>query len=205
MDGGGGGGGSSSIIFCSSSGLGLSLCLTFGCSSAFANTQSTENTQEFAKKEKFQNDFCRTYEKAWQWRYNYYIDMMEELATVLGREKLIQLIKNGIDNIKLRGAKNDPNFKLSDFGNYIKNSEYFNNALTFEIIENTDELFEVKITECLWSKTFRERNAEDIGYATLCHGDFSDAKAMHPKLHLERTKTLMQGFDCCHQRYIFES
>jgi hypothetical protein len=32
----------------------------FGCSSTFANTQSTENTQESATKEKFQNDFCRT-------------------------------------------------------------------------------------------------------------------------------------------------
>ena len=176
-----------------------------GCSSVFAITQSKGKLKNSDTKEKFQNDFCRTYEKAWQWRYNYYIDMMEELAKVLGRENLIQLIKNGKDEIKMRGAENDPNFKLSEFGNYVKNSEFFNSALTFEIIENTDELFEIKITECLWAKTFRERKAEDIGYATICHGDFSDARAMHPKLHLERTKTLMQGFDCCHERYVFES
>ena len=176
-----------------------------GTSSVFADTQSKAIFRSSDTKEKFQNDFCRTYEKAWQWRYNYYIDMMEEFAKVLGRKKLIQLVKNGKDEINIRGAKNDPNIKLSEFGNYIRNSELFNSALTFEIIENTDELFEIKITECLWAKTFRERKAEDIGYATICHGDFSYAKAMHPKLHLERTKTLMQGFECCHERYVFES
>jgi len=177
-------------------------CLGF--SSSIAINQSKKSFKDETEKQKLQSDFCRTYEKAWQWRYNYYIDMMEELAKVLGREKLIELLKDGKDVIKLRGAENDPNFKLSDYGKYIENSDYFNNALTFEIIDNTNELFEVKITECLWAKTFRERNAEDIGYATICHGDFSGARAMHPKLHLERTKTLMQGFDCCHERFVFE-
>lgn len=185
----------------------LPVC-AFGClgfSRAFDNNQSGQNVKEAAEETKFQNEFCRTYEKVWQWRYHYYIDLMEELAKVVGRAELMEMIKKGKDAIKMKGAENNPNFKLSEFGNYVKNSEYFNNALTFEIIENTDTLFEIKITRCLWAKTFQEKNAADIGYATICHGDFSGAKAMHPKLHLDRTKTLMQGFDCCHERYVFES
>lgn len=176
-----------------------------GSSSIFANTQSQENLEPNDKKEKFQNDFCRTYEKAWQWRFNYYINMMEELAKTLGREKLIKLIQNGTEEISTRGTENDPNYKLSEMGNDFINSDYYNNALTFEMIENTDELLEFKVTECLWAKTFRERNAEDLGYANNCHSDFSVAKAINPKWHLERTKTLMQGFDCCHFRYTIES
>ncbi|MBC8485103.1 MAG: L-2-amino-thiazoline-4-carboxylic acid hydrolase [Bacteroidetes bacterium] len=176
-----------------------------GISNLFAQDKSKKNSKDESEKEKFQNDFCRTYEKAWKWRFNYYIDMMEEFVKVLGREKLIKLIKNGTEEIYTRGTENDPNFKLSEMGNDFINSDYFNNALTFEIIENTDELLELKVTQCLWAKTFREKNAEDLGYATNCHSDFSVAKAINPKLHLERTKTLMQGFDCCHFRYTFES
>ena len=178
-------------------------CLLF--SSSMVKSKEKKNFQDEIVKNKYQNDFCRTYEEAWKWRYNYYINLMEELAKIIGREKLIELLKNSTDNITFRNTKRDSNFKLSEFGNILKTSELYRNTLTFEIIENTDSLLETKITKCLWAKTFREKNAGDIGYAIICHSDFSEAKAMHPKLHLERTKTLMQGFDCCHFRYAFES
>ena len=178
-------------------------CLTIASSSA--QTQSNDKLNNKPGNQKFQNDFCRSYEEAWEWRYYYYIDRMEEFANVLGREKLIELIKNGVDEINRRGAKNNPKFKLSEFANSVKNSETYNNALNFEIIELNDKLFELKVTECLWAKTFHKKNAKDIGYAACCHGDFSHAKALHPQLRVERTKTLMQGFDCCNFRYFFDS
>ena len=68
-------------------------------------------------------------------------------------------------------------------------------------MELTDRVFEVKVTNCLWARTFRERDAGDIGYAAMCHGDFSSAAAYHSKLKLERTKTLMEGHDCCNQKF----
>ena len=178
-------------------------CLSLATS--LAKTQSNDKINSETGIEKFQNDFCRSYEEAWEWRYYYYIDRMEEFAKVLGREKLIELIKNGIDEINRRDVKNDPKFKLSELANSLKNSDYFNSALNFEIIKLNDVLFEFKVTECLWAKTFHKKNAKDIGYAACCHGDFSNAKALHHQLHIERTKTLMQGFDCCNFRYIFEA
>ncbi len=76
--------------------------------------------------------------------------------------------------------------------------------MAYEVIEKSDEVYEMKVTECLWAKTFRDKNAADIGYATVCHGDFTEATAYHPKLKLKRTKTLMQGHDCCNHRWTWE-
>ena len=47
----------------------------------------------------------------------------------------------------------------------------------YEIIEESDNIFEMKVIGCLWAKTFQDKNAADIGYATVCHGDFTEARA----------------------------
>jgi hypothetical protein len=74
--------------------------------------------------------------------------------------------------------------------------------LTFEIVEDTDQAFETKIAEC-WATTSREADAGDIGYAVICHQDFAAARGLNPKLKMVRSKTLMQGHDCCNHHYVW--
>ena len=60
------------------------------------------------------------------------------------------------------------------------------------------------ITSCLTEIVFREADALDLGYACVCHADFGLPVGLNPKLKLIRTKTLMQGHDCCNHRYVWE-
>jgi hypothetical protein len=46
--------------------------------------------------------------------------------------------------------------------------------------------------------------AVDIGYAVICHPDFASAEGYSTKLRLVRTKTLMQGHDCCNHRWLWK-
>jgi hypothetical protein len=82
--------------------------------------------------------------------------------------------------------------------------DLFNCFLIYDIIERTDRVCEIRVTECLWAKTFREAGASDIGYAVCCAGDWAMCQAFNPKMHLTRTKTLMQGDDCCNYRWELE-
>jgi hypothetical protein len=52
--------------------------------------------------------------------------------------------------------------------------------------------------------TYRDWGAPDIGYLVCCGFDFAVVAAQHPNLRLERTKTLMQGDDCCDFKFIWE-
>ena len=72
-------------------------------------------------------------------------------------------------------------------------------------MEDTKTAFEVKVTECIWAKTFHDLKAPDIGYAMVCHADFAIATAFNPKMKLIRSKTLMQGHDCCNHRWVMET
>jgi hypothetical protein len=80
----------------------------------------------------------------------------------------------------------------------------FNRFLVYDIVERTDRVCEIRITECLWAKTFREAGAADIGHPVCCAGDSANCQAFNPKMRLERTKTLMQGDDCCDYRWVLE-
>jgi len=57
---------------------------------------------------------------------------------------------------------------------------------------------------CILADTWREWGAEDIGYLVCCAPDFAVVPAEHPNLRLERTKTLMEGDDCCDFKFIWE-
>lgn len=76
--------------------------------------------------------------------------------------------------------------------------------VTMEVVENSDTIYEWRITECLNAEPFLRANATDIGYASTCHGDFAFAEAFNPAIKLTRDKTLMQGDAYCNHRYTWE-
>jgi len=160
------------------------------------------SNNEKSEKHKFQNDFSQTYEDAFRWKFDYYINIMKGFSDNLGRGKLLELIKRAVDENNKRIVTDNPEHTLASFVEYGK--EAYKNMLAYEVIEESDEVFEMKVTECLWAKTFRDKKAADLGYATICHGDFTEARAYHSKLKLKRTKTLMQGHDCCNHRWTWE-
>lgn len=58
------------------------------------------------------------------------------------------------------------------------------------ILEDTDKVFKIKVTECLVANTFLRAKAGDIGYARVCWGDYAWAEGFNPKIKLIRDKTL---------------
>jgi len=83
-------------------------------------------------------------------------------------------------------------------------SPAFANALTFTVAEDTDKVYELRVTECLWAQTFIAAKAGDLGYAGVCFGDYAFAKAFNPSVEMVRDKTLMQGHDSCNHRYLWK-
>ena len=70
---------------------GTLFCL--GCPSLFANNISFSKQEPLKKGHKFQNEYSKTHEEAWRWRFGYFIDQMEIFSDILGRDKLIDILK----------------------------------------------------------------------------------------------------------------
>jgi len=63
-------------------------------------------------------------------------------------------------------------------------------------LEDTDTRQAYRFTRCMWAEVFAELDALDIGF-WLCEGDAPTASAFNPAIGFQRTKTLMEGDDCC--------
>ncbi len=139
-------------------------------------------------------------------RHRSFIRFARFLQKELGEEKVIELIKKETEQrMKDQAKRTLDRVGNSDFKSYISifRDPRMLGSLTMEIVEDTDTVFEIKVTDCLAAESFLPHKAGDIGYAAVCWGDYNWASDFNPKIKLVRDKTLMQGHDCCNHRYIW--
>ena len=185
--------------------------LGLGCGRLFGSDVSEEAATAISETHKYLADAQMTYREVYELALKYnFIPYMEHLVTYLGREELIELLKRAAtEHYTKRGknwAKSVEKKEFAAYFDFLRNPDRdWLHTCTHEIIEDTDKVLQVKYTECIYAEIFREENAQDIGYAAFCHGDFAIFSALDPRITLIRTKTLMQGDDCCDHRFVWES
>lgn len=147
-------------------------------------------------------------QKQWmQQKHRKYIGILKHLEKDLGKQELLELLKKAsyADNVALGKRLSGRINSMHAFAGPFRNANSgVGKTIVREIVEDSEHAFEMKITECLTEIVFREANALDLGYACVCHADFGLPVGINPKLKLIRTKTLMQGHDCCNHRYVWE-
>ena len=183
------------------------LC-SFAAPIAFGSDRINPITSD--QKHKFESDSGMTMQQVFNFAFKEnYIPAMKNLMKQIGCEDFLEMLKKSSE----MQYENDENayFKnkertlktWSDFSKKLMKD--WDNSLTGEILTDTDNVLEIKYTECLYAKTFREADAADIGYAALCYGDYPWTKQFNPNLKLIREKTLMQGDDYCHFKWVMET
>jgi hypothetical protein len=189
---------------------GTLFCL--GCKSLLAVPHIFGGQQTPGQKHKFLEDSGMTVEQVFRFSFENGIPILQNLAKEIGREKFLEmLIKASSENIVQfvsSMAKNLPKRDMAIFADWIsKILKTFpdSKAVTFEVVEKTDKVFEVKFTECLYAKILREMKAADIGYAVYCYPSNSMAQAFNPKMKAIGLKNLMKGDDVCIERFVLEA
>jgi len=136
------------------------------------------------------------------------VPVLKGLAAEIGREKFVRMLQDVVGGIAEQKMAKSP-IPKRDFATFTGNLRQLppimQHALQYEVLEDSPQALEYRVTKCLWAKSFLEGGAGDIGYAMVCHPDFAVAAGFNPKLKLTREKTLMQGGDCCHFRYTMET
>ena len=148
-----------------------------------------------------------THKRWMQQRRNKYIGILKHLETDIGKERLLEILKKASykENVELgkRLSGRIPSLRVFAEPFRDENSN-LSKTIVREIVEDTENVFEIRITACVEEIVFREADASDLGYACVCHADFGLPVGINPKLKLVRTKTLMQGHDCCNHRYVWQ-
>jgi hypothetical protein len=183
--------------------------LTFvGTRHLFALPQSNEEKEVQEATHNFDKEFGGklTYRQFYANRYREFIDLAKELEKGWGRERTIEFLKRiSAEKMTKFGKSQADQSSDNSFEAYVKQFRTgYENVLTKEIVEDTDAAFELKVTECIWADTFLRADADHIGYASVCWGDYAWANSFNDRITMVRDKTLMQGHDCCNHRYLWQ-
>ena len=184
--------------------LSAGMLMGVGCPQLLAAAQKQQ-------KHKFQMDAKMSFEQVFMFGYQGPVMLMKALRPQIGEEKFMKMLKE--TSYKLgeeEGRQMAKGLGDNSFAAWVaKNKEeedYFGKHVnTGHIVEETAAAFEVRVSECLWAKTFRELEAGDIGYACVCTRGSAAGRGFNPKLKLIRNKNLMQGDDYCQYRWIVEA
>ncbi len=182
--------------------------LCIGCSQGWVLSASADVTTAAQNTHKFQREMPPlTYLQWAQQRNARYIGILKQMEKDLGKQRLLELLKKAsyAENVALGKRLSSRIDSMRTFaGPFRDETSRVGQTIVREIIEDNDTAFEMKITECLTEVIFRKADAQDLGYACVCHADFGLPAGMDIDIKLIRTKTLMQGDDCCNHRYVLE-
>jgi hypothetical protein len=133
-------------------------------------------------------------------------EMIRTLRREVGDSETIRMLKLNSDEIgRQRGvmhAERSPDTSFESFVSLFRQMAS-GPSLTADVVQDTGKVFELNVSECVWEVVFREAGlAGEIGHAAVCNMDYSWPPAFNSGFRMERTKTLMQGHDCCNHRYI---
>ncbi len=142
------------------------------------------------------------------------ISLIRELERVFGKENVHKAVeefyaKRSTESCTARMEKleNKPETieELRDFLKSTKENDFSKQTQSDVWPEQKEDKIEFHTTECLWADIFRELDASDLGEIMLCKTDFVTAPCFHPKLRLNRTRTLMAGDEYCGFLYTLEN
>ena len=161
--------------------------------------------------DKFKNKIDMTYGQFYRALFGMTIDVFCLLEEEVGREDALERLSElsgEKTKVSLRRSLKDE--EIDEFDDFIKvykkqlDSDLFKNTLSYEIKEESDEVFKFDVNRCIRAEIFKEFDAQDIGYEVACQPDFEVLPVFSPNLRLKRTKTLMEGDDCCNFEYTWE-
>ena len=156
---------------------------------------------------KFDDSIVMTYAQYFRTMFSRTVSMIRAFETAFGKEEVTTVLTEWSERIG-QGMSPSGIESFEEFKDYWKKtlaSDNWEKILTCEFEKESDSVLACKYTECLWAKTMKDMNAEDLGYILFCYPDFAMATAMHPHLMLERSRTLMQGDALCDHTYSWKS
>jgi fumarate reductase iron-sulfur subunit len=70
-------------------------------------------------------------------------------------------------------------------------------AYAMEVITLSETEYAYNVTRCRYAEMYKEIGLADLGVILSCGRDFEFISGFNPKMTLIRTKTIMEGCDCC--------
>ena len=93
---------------------------------------------------------------------------------------------------------------IAELSKIVKEVWAEDDAFEIKIIKETDKELFFDISYCGYAQIYEKLGVKKLGCILSCIRDFYFLEGFNPKITLKRTKTIMEGADCCNFRYVEE-
>jgi hypothetical protein len=145
-------------------------------------------------------------------RFGNAVVLAREMVRVLGIERAHAIVKDAYyrEMEEMVGAELEERGPITGFEEFARRekeeneSPAFRSTLTLTYPQESSTELSLHVTGCLYADVFMEMGAEELGFLMVCHPDHAYAEVSHPNIRLRRSKTLMQGDDCCDHTWFWD-
>ena len=134
------------------------------------------------------------------------VEPLKAIEKEIGEKKLLQILHDfATKKGEAQGGELAKRYPDRDFSSYCGQfrSAQMQSMITYDVVEESEKTFEIKVSECVLVEPMLKLNAGKIGNALLCDADYGNARGFNPKIKLIRDKTLMLGDSYCNHRYVW--
>jgi hypothetical protein len=133
------------------------------------------------------------------------VPLIKALQAELGKERANELVRKTLGDLYRRYGEEFWRSKSeSDLGDAMASAfaTYArDDALDYDVIEQSQDRFEINVRECRYAEFYKELGEPELGFLLVCTADFATAEGFGPDVKLTRTQTIMQGASFCDFRY----
>jgi hypothetical protein len=133
--------------------------------------------------------------------------IIDALSHKFEQDKVLDVVRETIAEIATdQGAELAEHMGGNTLQHFADSLQYWtqDNALEFEIIEQTEEVFLFNVTRCRYAELYKNLGVSGYGTIFSCARDFALIKGFNGKINLKRTQTIMEGAPYCDFRYTVE-
>ena len=133
------------------------------------------------------------------------VPLVKALQAELGAARANALVRKTLGDLyrshseEFAKAKNETDlgkFVASAFKTYARD-----NALEYDVLEQTPDAYAIDIRRCRYAEFYRELGEPELGFLLVYTADFAVADGFGGDVKLTRTQTIMQGAPHCDFRY----
>lgn len=126
--------------------------------------------------------------------------LLKAFTEEFGQEKTLEVAGKVISRLAQEGGQKLVELvggnQLSDM-NKVTTLFGKSGALEIESVSNEEQKMEFNIVRCKYAEMYKDLGLENYGFLLSCHRDSALFKGFNPNFKFSRTKTIMEGDDCC--------
>ena len=131
--------------------------------------------------------------------------LIKAFADKIGYEKAAEIAKEVIrEDAILSGktlAEEYSGNSIAELSKIAKEVWAKDDGLEIKMIKETEKELFFDVSYCGYAEIYEKLGVKKLGCILSCIRDFYFLEGFNPKITLKRTKTIMEGDDCCNFRY----